>query len=75
MHLVFFSTFYQLISLFLTTIEHQSYLYSKIQPEPNWRSHEASSSTNYYCGQQDKLYYQPATYNQRQQYCYDRTTK
>ena len=42
----------------------------------NYRS--VSSLTNDYCGQNDKLYYQPkppANYNQRQKYLHHRTKK
>ena len=46
-----------------------------MKPERNWHSHEASSSTNVYRGQQDTSHYQPTDYNQRQQYRHDITTK
>ena len=46
-----------------------------MKPERNWHYHEASSSTNYYCRQQDTSYCQPDYYNQLQQYRHDRTTK
>ena len=56
-------------------IEHKSHRYRKNKLERYFRSHEASSFTIYYRGQQDTSYYQPANYNQRQQYFHDKTTK
>ena len=64
------------IVLFIVNfIEHKSHRYRKNKLERDFRSHEASSFTIYYRGQQDTSYYQPANYNQRQQYFYDKTTK
>ena len=74
MHLICFSRFYSLIYLLLIFLEHKSHRYSEIKPECNWHYHKASSSTNDYSGQHDKSYYQPATYNENQQYRHDRTT-
>ena len=46
-----------------------------MKPELNWNYNEASSLTHDYCGQKDSMYYQPADYNQCQQYLNDRKTK
>ena len=49
-------------------IERQTHHSSKKHPELSWSSQEATSATNDYHGQQQKSYYQPPKYNERQQY-------
>ena len=54
-------------------IEHKSHLSSGNNPQQRWSSSEASSSANDHYGQQQISNYQPAPYNERQQYRHDRT--
>ena len=75
MHLICFPNFYSLIYLLVIITELQSYCSSEIKPRHNWHYHETSSSINDCRGQQEKSYYQPDTYNQRQQYYHDRTAE
>ena len=55
-------------------IPHQSHRSSENNPERNWHYCEASSSTNGCCGPKQRSYYQPAPYNELQQYFHNRTT-
>ena len=53
----------------------QAKRFSERKPECIWHSCEASSSINDSRGKYDTFYYQPANYNQRQQYFHDRTSQ
>ena len=75
MYLIFLLNVYSLLFLLLIFIQNQSQRYSEIKPKHNWHYREASSSTNDYRGQQERLYDQLATYKKRQTYSHDRTTR
>ena len=64
-----------MLSLLLICIEHQSLRSSENNSERNLHYKESSSTTNDYCGPQQRSYYQHAPYNERQQYRHDRTTQ
>ena len=56
-------------------IEHRSHLYSENNPEQSWRYRESYSDTNDSSEQQQRSHYQPAPFNEPQQYFHDRNEK
>ena len=55
-------------------MDNKSHRSNDISTEHDWNSCDTSSVTNDYCVTQQILYYQPAPYDERQQYRHDRTS-
>ena len=70
-----FFTIFLLLNPLCKFIERKSHLCSENNKERNWYYREETSAINDYREQQQRSYYQPSQYNERQHYRHNITTK